>query len=160
MNTYYCTICGGQESRGSFTEWLWLRFFHETAVKMLVRVAVIQRLDRGWEICFQNGSFTWLLAGSLLFLSPTCTLHRTSPASSQHGIGFSKSDWAKREQEGSHNAFMTLSQKSHTITPATFSLLDVSHQVQLVFRKKGTKLHPLRRGISRTHILKSHRRDI
>ena len=38
--------------------WLWLRLSPEAAVRMSARAAVIQTLDRGWEIHFHEGSLT------------------------------------------------------------------------------------------------------
>lgn len=35
---------------------------------MLARAAVIWVLDRGWIICFKNGSLAWLLSGRPQFL--------------------------------------------------------------------------------------------
>ena len=42
---------------------------HDGAMKTLARAAAFRKLDWGWKMHFQDGSFTWLLARSLSSLS-------------------------------------------------------------------------------------------
>lgn len=88
---------------------LWLRFFHEAAIKMSARAAVTSRLNWG-RICFEADSRgcwqeswaiglqalgpCWLLAGDCLqFLAPWA-----SPLCSSHGI-WSPSEWASEQSQ-------------------------------------------------------------
>ena len=49
--------------------WLWLTVSHDGAMKALARAAAIRKLDWGWKVHFQDGSFTWLFIRSFSSLS-------------------------------------------------------------------------------------------
>lgn len=81
---------------------------HEIAVKMLASTVVIQSLDRGWGIHFQEG-FTHMAVVGGLSSSTLGSLHRKlechycmAPSSLR------ASDLREREQAGSHSSFCDL----------------------------------------------------
>lgn len=56
---YYSVLVGQASRKGLLAGWFGLRVFLVVAVKLLVKVAVIQRLDWGWRICLHEGPLTW-----------------------------------------------------------------------------------------------------
>lgn len=59
---YYLLVPVSWKLASSFTGWLWLRVSHVILMKTLAKAIVIWKIDSGWTIHFQHGSFTRLLA--------------------------------------------------------------------------------------------------
>lgn len=56
--------------------WLWLRVFPVVVIKLLVKAAVIRRVEWDGRICFQDVSLTWLLMGELSSLLAVARRHQ------------------------------------------------------------------------------------
>ena len=102
------------------------------------RTAVIRRFDQGRSICLEQGSLSRLLPGSLRSsprgpssgYSPALTTWRVSgPPSHEHAKG----------QQGRSGACDLYSWKSLSTSPA-FHLLEVSHSVQPIIKRRGVRL--------------------
>lgn len=103
-------------------------------------------------LCFPAGSHTWLLMGAggsalchmglpMGRLSVLQTWWLACPRMGQ--------EWERApERKEKAYARMSPSQKSHTVTSATFCLLEVSHSVQPTCQKTGIRLHFLKGGMS------------
>lgn len=125
INIYYLKVSVSQEFRSSWAEWLWLRVSYEVAIKMLARLWSQKSLTGAKKICFQNGSFFQMLAGTLSSLT-LGLLHLAVCLAQQNGSWLLRAS-PRRESKA-------VARMSHTITsdifywPYRFSYIYESHK--------------------------------
>lgn len=101
----------------------------------------------GGQSCSPAGAWAGLEDGLLrlcLIWLLTGTPWRTPPGSSPHGDLLSHECFCQeRSRRKPQGPFMALSQKFHTITLTTFSLLEVNYEIQSTFQERWITLHCL-----------------